>query len=318
MNSFLNHKDTKTQRHKVAFFQSPGILTTMPTEPKPGTLYVVGTPIGNLEDMTFRAVRILQTVDLIAAEDTRHTGKLLQHFQITTPQLSYHDHNRNSRIPELLAHLGNGKAIAIVTDAGMPGISDPGYELVLACVEAGIPVVPIPGPTAAIAALSASGLPTDKFVFEGFLPAKGGDRRDRLESVQAEAQTIILYEAPHRLRQTLQDLADVLGKDRQLVLARELTKLHEEFWRGKIEDAIAHVGEREPQGEYTLVVAGLPPVKPQLSEAELKAELQQIMAQGISRSQASRQLAKATSLSRRQLYQLALSLPGVDQEGSGK
>lgn len=287
----------------------------MPTEPKPGTLYVVGTPIGNLEDMTFRAVRILQTVDLIAAEDTRHTGKLLQHFQIKTPQLSYHDHNRNSRIPELLTHLGSGKAIAIVTDAGMPGISDPGYELVLACVEAGIPVVPIPGPTAAIAALSASGLPTDKFVFEGFLPAKGGDRRERLESLQAEAQTIILYEAPHRLRQTLQDLADVLGKDRQLVLARELTKLYEEFWRGKIEDAIAHVGEREPQGEYTLVVAGLPKVQPQLSEAELKAELQQIMAQGISRSQASRQLAKATSLSRRQLYQLALSLPAVDEEG---
>lgn len=283
----------------------------MQTDSKPGILYVVGTPIGNLEDMTFRAVRILQTVDLIAAEDTRHTGKLLQHFQITTPQQSYHEHNSNSRIPELLQQLSNGKAIAIVTDAGMPAISDPGFELVKACVEAGISVVPIPGPCAVITALSAAGLPTEKFVFEGFLPTKNQDRQERLEFLQAEARTIVFYESPHRLRQTLQDLADVLGQDRRLVLARELTKLYEEFFRGKIGDAIAYYTEREPQGEYTLVVAGLPPLKPQLSEAELKAELQQIMAQGISRSQASRQLAKATSLPRRHLYQLALAIPNL-------
>lgn len=283
----------------------------MQTEPKPGTLYIVGTPIGNLEDMTFRAVRILQTVDLIAAEDTRHTGKLLQHFQIKTPQISYHDNNSNSRIPELLEHLSTKKAIALVTDAGMPAISDPGYELVKACVEAGITVVPVPGASAVITALSAAGLSTDKFVFEGFLPAKGQDRHNRLEFLQTEARTIILYEAPHRLRQTLQDLAEVLGKDRQIVLARELTKLYEEFWRGNIESAIAHYTQREPQGEYTLVVAGIPPAKPQLSEAELKAELLQIMRQGISRSQASRQLAKATSISRRQLYQLALAIPNI-------
>lgn len=280
----------------------------MQIDSKPGILYVVGTPIGNLEDMTFRAVRILQTVDLIAAEDTRHTGKLLQHFQITTPQLSYHEHNSNSRIPELLQQLSNGKAIALVTDAGMPAISDPGFELVKACVEAGISVVPIPGPSAVITALSAAGLPTEKFVFEGFLPTKNQDRQERLEFLQAEARTIVFYESPHRLRQTLQDLASVLGQDRRLVLARELTKLYEEFFRGKIGDAIAYYTEREPQGEYTLVVAGLPPLKPQLSEAELKAELQQIMAQGISRSQASRQLAKATSLPRRHLYQLALAI----------
>ncbi|MBW4639996.1 MAG: 16S rRNA (cytidine(1402)-2'-O)-methyltransferase [Gloeocapsa sp. UFS-A4-WI-NPMV-4B04] len=283
----------------------------MQTESKPGILYVVGTPIGNLEDMTFRAVRILQTVDLIAAEDTRHTGKLLQHFQITTPQQSYHEHNSNSRIPELLQQLVNGKAIALVTDAGMPAISDPGFELVKACVEAGISVVPIPGPCAVITALSAAGLPTEKFVFEGFLPTKNQDRQERLEFLQAEARTIIFYESPHRLRQTLQDLADALGQDRRLVLARELTKLYEEFFRGKIGDAIAYYTEREPQGEYTLVVAGLPPLKPQFSEAELKAELQQIMAQGISRSQASRQLAKATSLPRRHLYQLALAIPNL-------
>ncbi|MGV0101579.1 16S rRNA (cytidine(1402)-2'-O)-methyltransferase [Nostoc sp. DSM 114167] len=280
----------------------------MQTDPKPGTLYVVGTPIGNLEDITFRAVRILQTVDIIAAEDTRHTGKLLQHFQVKTPQMSYHEHNRTSRIPELLEHLVNNKAIALVSDAGMPGISDPGYELVKACIEAGIPVVPIPGASAAITALSAAGLPTDRFVFEGFLPAKTQHRQEHLESLQTESRTLIFYESPHRLRDTLQDLALVWGSDRQIVLGRELTKLYEEFWRGTIAEAIAYYTQREPQGEYTLVVAGIPASQPQLTEAELKAELKQLISQGISRSQASRQLAKFTSLPRRQLYQLALSI----------
>ncbi|MEH2006662.1 16S rRNA (cytidine(1402)-2'-O)-methyltransferase [Nostoc sp.] len=280
----------------------------MQTDPKPGTLYVVGTPIGNLEDMTFRAVRILQTVDIIAAEDTRHTGKLLQHFQVKTPQVSYHEHNRTSRIPELLEHLVNDKAIALVSDAGMPGISDPGYELVKACIEAGITVVPIPGASAAITALSAAGLPTDRFVFEGFLPSKSQQRQEHLESLQTESRTLIFYESPHRLRDTLQDLAEVWGSDRQIVLARELTKLYEEFWRGTIAEAIAHYSQREPQGEYTLVVAGIPPSQPQLTEEELKAELKQLITQGISRSQASRQLAKFTFLPRRQLYQLALSI----------
>ena len=280
----------------------------MQTDPKPRTLYVVGTPIGNLEDITFRAVRILQTVDIIAAEDTRHTGKLLQHFQVKTPQVSYHEHNRTSRIPELLEHLVNNKAIALVSDAGMPGISDPGYELVKACIEAGIPVVPIPGASAAITALSAAGLPTDRFVFEGFLPAKSQHRQEHLESLQTESRTLIFYESPHRLRDTLQDLALVWGSDRQIVLGRELTKLYEEFWRGTIAEAIAHYVQREPQGEYTLVVAGIPASRPQLTEEELKAELKQLISQGISRSQASRQLAKFTSLPRRQLYQLALSL----------
>lgn len=280
----------------------------MQTDPKPGTLYVVGTPIGNLEDITFRAVRILQNVDLIAAEDTRHTGKLLQHFQIQTGQISYHEHNRSSRIPELLEHLTNGKAIALVSDAGMPGISDPGYELVKACVEAGITVVPIPGASAAIAALSASGLPTDRFVFEGFLSAKTQQRREYLEYLQTESRTLIFYESPHRLRDTLQDLGDTLGSDRQIVLARELTKFYEEFWRGTIAEAISHYSQREPQGEYTLVVAGTPATQPQLTAAELKAELEQMIRQGISRSQASRQLAKFTSLPRREIYQLALSI----------
>ncbi|MBD2598437.1 16S rRNA (cytidine(1402)-2'-O)-methyltransferase [Nostoc spongiaeforme FACHB-130] len=277
-------------------------------QPQPRTLYVVGTPIGNLEDITFRAVRILQMVDLIAAEDTRHTGKLLQHFQVKTPQISYHEHNRNSRIPEILEHLNHGKAIALVSDAGMPGISDPGYELIKACIDAGIKVVPIPGASAAITALSAAGLPTDKFAFEGFLPPKAQQRREYLETLQTESRTLIFYESPHRLTDTLQDLAVAFGDERQIVLARELTKLYEEFWRGTIADAIAHYQQREPQGEYTLLVAGTPATQLLLNETQLKAELQQLISQGISRSQASRQLAKFTSLSRREVYQLALSI----------
>ena len=277
-------------------------------EPKPGTLYLVGTPIGNLEDMTFRAVRILQTVDKIAAEDTRHTGKLLHHFQIATPQISYHEHNQKGRIPQLIQQLCEGKAIALVTDAGMPGISDPGYELVKACIDAKISVVPIPGVTAAITALSASGLPEERFVFEGFLPTKLKDREQRLAAVKTEPRTIILYEAPHRLRQTLQDLASILGNDRIIVLARELTKLHEEFWRTTIEDAIAHYTIKQPQGEFTLVVAGNQPATPQLSTDQIKSELQQLLTQGLSRSEASRQLAQLTSLPRRHIYQLTLEI----------
>jgi 16S rRNA (cytidine1402-2'-O)-methyltransferase len=279
----------------------------MPNQP-PGILYVVGTPIGNLEDMTFRAIRILQEVDTIAAEDTRHTGKLLHHFQIKTPQISYHEHNQKGRIPEILAQLAQGKAIALVTDAGMPGISDPGYLLVQACIAAQIPIIPIPGATAAITALSASGLPTDRFIFEGFLPAKGKERQQRLAAIQTESRTIILYESPHRLRQTLQDLLAILGAKHSIVLARELTKIHEEFWRGTIEDAIAQYTTKEPQGEFTIVIAPIETETPQLSPDQIKAELQHLLAQGLSKSEASRQLATLTSLPRRQIYQLALEI----------
>jgi 16S rRNA (cytidine1402-2'-O)-methyltransferase len=279
-------------------------------ESKSGILYVVGTPIGNLEDMTFRAIRILREVSAIAAEDTRHTGKLLQHFQITTPQISYHDRNRAARLGQLLQRLEAGEAIALVSDAGMPGISDPGYELVKACVEKNIAVVPIPGANAAIAALVASGCKSDRFGFEGFLPVKGKERRDRLSSLMAETRTLIFYEAPHRLLQTLTDLAASLGEDRPIVLARELTKLHEEFWRGTLGDAIAHYQNHAPKGEFTLVVAGATEVQTlELSEAELKAELEQLLAGGMTRSQASRHLAQTTSLPRRQIYQFALEIP---------
>ncbi|AFY79006.1 MAG: 16S rRNA (cytidine(1402)-2'-O)-methyltransferase [Hydrococcus sp. C42_A2020_068] len=275
---------------------------------KPGTLYLVGTPIGNLEDITFRAIGILQAVDLIAAEDTRHTGKLLQHFQIAAPQISYYEHNKRSRQEELLARLQKGETIALVTDAGMPGISDPGYELVKACIDAGISVIPIPGVTAAVTALAASGLPTDRFVFEGFLPIKGKERRDRLNFLKHETRTLILYEAPHRLLETLSDLASVLGENRQIVLARELTKVHEEFWRGTIRDAIAlYTTNREPKGEFTLVVAGTQTQENLiLSEEELKTELRRLIEQGMTRSQASRQLAQLTNIPRRQIYDLEI------------
>lgn len=273
------------------------------------TLYVVGTPIGNLEDMTFRAIEVLRNVQTIAAEDTRHTGKLLQHFQITTPQVSYHDHNRRSRHTELLRRLQTGEAIALVTDAGMPGISDPGYELVKACVEEGILVVPIPGVSAVTTALSASGLPTERFAFEGFLPAKSQERRKQLEMICTEPRTLVFYEAPHRLRSLLQDMLEILGNDRSIVLARELTKLHEQFWRGTLFEANEYYKSHEPQGEFTIVVSGYETIEPMLSESALKAELQQLMRQGLSRSQASRQLAQQTTLPRRQIYQLALTIP---------
>ena len=280
----------------------------MTNESNLGKLYLVGTPIGNLEDITLRAIRTLREVDLIAAEDTRRTGKLLQHLQVDTPQISYHEHNHNSRIQELLYRLQQGKNIALVTDAGMPSISDPGYELVQEAIAFGIRVIPIPGGTAVISALAVSGLPTKRFIFEGFLPQKDKDRQARLELLRNEARTIVFYEAPHRLVKTLRDLAKVVGGAREIVLARELTKIHEEIWRGNIEEAIAlYDRDRQPKGEYTLVLKGAPENNLMMSEAELKVELQQLLNQGMTRSQASRHLAKLTSLSRREIYQLDLN-----------
>lgn len=274
-----------------------------------GILYLVGTPIGNLEDMTLRGIRILKEVDLIAAEDTRHTKKLLQHFQITTPQISYHQHNQGFRTEELIAKLQTGINIALVTDAGMPSISDPGYIFVREAIANSISVVPIPGVSAVITALAASGLTTERFVFEGFIPVRGRARSDRLEEIARETKTTILYEAPHRLLTTLQDLATTLGEDRQIVLGRELTKVHEEFWRGTLESAIALCQERKPKGEYTIVVAGATTSKEiLLSESQIKEELQQLLQQGMTRSQASRHLAQLSTLSRREIYQLTLDL----------
>jgi 16S rRNA (cytidine1402-2'-O)-methyltransferase len=275
-----------------------------------GKLYVVGTPIGNLNDLTFRALETLKKVAFIAAEDTRHTGKLLQHFEITTSQISYHEHNRLSRLDELLNILGQGQDIALVTDAGMPGISDPGYELIKACVEANIEIVPIPGVTAVITALAVSGLPTERFCFEGFLPTKEKLRLERLDSLKTEMRTMVFYEAPHKLIKTLEDLREAFGKTRQIVLGRELTKLYEEIWRGTIVGAInLYLENKTPKGEFTIVVMGNSGTDIiQLSEEELKRELQEIMERGVNRSQASRQLAQVTNLSRSRLYKLALEI----------
>ncbi|TRV03659.1 MAG: 16S rRNA (cytidine(1402)-2'-O)-methyltransferase [Microcystis wesenbergii Mw_MB_S_20031200_S109] len=275
-----------------------------------GKLYVVGTPIGNLDDLTFRSLATLKKVSLIAAEDTRHTGKLLQHFDISTPQISYHEHNRLSRLDELLNILSQGEDIALVTDAGMPGISDPGYELIKACIETNIEVVPIPGVTAVITALAVSGLPTERFCFEGFLPGKEKLRQERLDSLKTETRTMVFYEAPHKLIKTLEDLRETFGPTRKIVLGRELTKLYEEIWRGTIAEAInLYRDNKTPKGEFTIVVMGNDQADNiQLSDEELKRELKQIIERGVSRSQASRQLAQVTNLSRSRLYKLALEI----------
>lgn len=225
------------------------------TELKPGRLYMVSTPIGHLEDITLRALRILKEVSIVAAEDTRHTQKLFSHYQIHTPLTSYHDHNKEEKSEILLQRLKEGQSLALVTDAGTPGISDPGYYLINRCIQAGIPISPISGPSAFLAALTVSGLPTDAFVFEGFLPKKRTGRLKQLNALKEEPRTIILYESPHRLVRCLHDLVEVLG-DRRVVVARELTKLYEEIIRGRLTEVIPKMEGRSIRGEITLVVEG--------------------------------------------------------------
>lgn len=228
----------------------------MSDEPVSGTLYLVGTPIGNVEDLSPRARKILGAVDLIAAEDTRHTRALLARFDIHQPLVSYHDHNKESRTLELIARLREGASVAVVSDAGSPGISDPAFTLVRAAVQAEAPVVPIPGPSSALCALEVSGLPTDRFAFEGFLPRKSGRRRARIEELRGEPRTIIFFESPHRLKGALRDLLDVLG-DRPASISRELTKKFEETRRGTLASLLEWVESKPPRGEFVLVVKGL-------------------------------------------------------------
>lgn len=267
-----------------------------------GTLYLVGTPIGNLEDITLRALRILREVSLIAAEDTRHTRKLLARYDIHTPTTSYFEHNKLTKLDPILSALEAGD-VALVSDAGMPGISDPGYELVRAALERGFPVVPVPGPSAIVAALAASGLPTDAFVYLGFLPRKAGERRRMLESLREERRTLVLYEAPHRLLDTLADILDTLG-DRPVAVARELTKVHEEIWRGMVSGARAHFAEHGPRGEFTLIVAGAS--EPQAwSEEQVRAALAERLAAGWTARDAVADVAARSGWRRRSLYQIA-------------
>jgi 16S rRNA (cytidine1402-2'-O)-methyltransferase len=224
--------------------------------PASGTLYLVATPIGNLEDMTFRAIRTLKEVQLIAAEDTRQTRKLLTHFEVATRLVSYHEHNKQASGPELVRLLLEGQSIALVSDAGLPAISDPGFDLVRMAVEKSVPVVPIPGANAALSALIASGLPTDRFTFVGFLPREKKDLTKELERLAALPETLIFYESPHRVVKTLERMAEVWGAERRICLARELTKKFEEFARGTIEECLMHLAQHAPLGEYCLIAEG--------------------------------------------------------------
>jgi 16S rRNA (cytidine1402-2'-O)-methyltransferase len=226
---------------------------------KSGFLYIVSTPIGHLEDITLRAVRILKEVHLVAAEDTRHTQKLFNHYQIHTPLTSYHDHNKEEKTELLVQRLKDGHSIALVTDAGTPGISDPGYYLVNRCIQAGIPLSPVPGPSAFLAALTVSGLPTDAFLFEGFLPKKRSGRLKHLQALKDEPRTIIFFESPHRLVRCLHDLYESWG-DRRAVVARELTKMFEEITRGRLSQIIAKMESGPVRGEITLIIEGCRPV----------------------------------------------------------
>ncbi len=273
-------------------------------EPAAGVLYLVGTPIGNLDDLSPRARRVLAGADRVACEDTRRSGLLLHHLGIRAPLLSFHQHNQTARIPQLLAALEAGEAIAVISDAGLPGVSDPGQELAAAVRAAGRQVICVPGPSAVTTALVSSGLPTGRFCFEGFLPPKGSPRRQRLEALAGEERTIVLFEAPHRLLALLEDLLAVLG-DRPLQVARELTKRHEEQVGPTVAAALEHFRRTPPQGECTLVLGGAPPAAaPVWDEDDLRRALGELVAGGLSNREAARTLAERSGHSRRDLYAL--------------
>ena len=277
-----------------------------------GTLYLCATPIGNLEDMTFRVVRTLKEVNLIAAEDTRNSIKLLNHFDIHTPMTSYHEYNKIDKAYQLVTKMREGKNIALITDAGTPGISDPGEDIVRICYEEGIPVTSLPGAAACITALTMSGLPTRRFAFEAFLPKDKKEHQAVLEELKTETRTIIIYEAPHHLVRTLQELSDTLGGERRLTICRELTKRHEEKLQMTLADSLSYYEVNEPRGEYVLIIAGR-------SREEMKKEeqagwealsLEEHMAhyesQGIDRKEAMKRVAKDRGVSKRDIYQALL------------
>lgn len=276
-----------------------------------GTLYVCATPIGNLDDMTFRVIKCLQSVDVIAAEDTRNSIKLLNHFKIKTPMTAYHEFNKYDKARVLVQDMLAGKNVAIITDAGTPCVSDPGEELVRQAVEAGITVTSLPGPVAAVTALTISGLPTRRFAFEAFLPTEKANKKERqriLEELRTETRTMILYEAPHKLRVTLQDLADVLGTERRISLCRELTKKHEEAIRTTLGGAIALYQEEDPLGEYVLVIEGRSPesiteeAQANWNAMPLTEHMQHYLDQGMSEKDAMKAVAKDRGVSKRDIY----------------
>lgn len=270
-----------------------------------GTLYLVATPIGNLADLSERAIKVLSEVDFIAAEDTRNSLRLLTHFGISKPMVSYHEHNRRERGEEIVDRLASGEACALITDAGTPAISDPGEDLVALCARRGIPVTSIPGACAMITALTLSGLPTARFVFEGFLPVVKKERRERLEELRRETRTFILHEAPHKLRTTLADLANTLGAERRIALCRELTKLNEDVHRTTLAEAMTYYETKEPRGEYVLVIEGgtRDAIRTQeMSFSSPEEAVAYYLQTGMSRNDAIKAAAKALGLSRNEVY----------------
>ena len=267
-----------------------------------GTLYLVATPIGNLEDMSLRAVRILREAALIAAEDTRHTGKLLKHFEIPTPLTSYFEHNKLQKIDYILSRLADGD-VAVVSDAGTPAINDPGYELVKAALASGFDVRPVPGPSAPLAALTVSGLPTDSFLYLGYLPHKGGERRARLRQVENLPYTLVFLESPYRIVDALEDILAEFG-DRRICVAREMTKMFEEYWRGNVSGALEYFGSQPARGEFTLVVAGAEKTQREWSEAQTVAAIKSGLEAGEPPSRLSKRLAGESGWNKRELYRL--------------
>ena len=281
----------------------------MPT----GTLYIVATPIGNLEDITLRAIRVLKESDLVAAEDTRHTRHLLDRYQIDTQLTSYHDHNKEEKAPVLVARMLEGKSVALVSDAGTPGISDPGYFLINLAIDRKIPVVPIPGATAAIAALSVSGMPTDRFLFEGFLPAKHLARLKRLQELSKEERTIIFYEAPHKIIRAVADMLAVLS-DRRAVITRELTKIHEETIRGTLSECLKRLQEGTIKGEFTVILHGATkePLQQDIDTAEYLKNL--ILHRGLSKKEAISAAAEELGVPKKDVYKESLKMENTPGE----
>jgi 16S rRNA (cytidine1402-2'-O)-methyltransferase len=284
-----------------------------------GILYIVSTPIGNLEDITLRAIRVLKEADLVAAEDTRHSRHLLDRYQIATPLTSYHDHNKEDKAPILISRLLEGKSVALVSDAGTPGISDPGYFLINLAIDQKIPIVPIPGATAAVAALSVAGMPTDRFIFEGFLPAKHLARLKRLQELSKEERTMIFYEAPHKIIRTSEDMFEVFG-DRPVVITRELTKIHEETIRGALSDCLKRLRKGSIKGEFTVVVHGVTAGthKQDIDTAEYLKNL--ILHRGMSKKEAIAVAATELGLPKKEVYKESLKMSSaadVEKRRSG-
>jgi 16S rRNA (cytidine1402-2'-O)-methyltransferase len=273
-----------------------------------GRLVLVGTPIGNLGDLSPRALEALVQAGVVACEDTRRTGRLLSHFGIASPTyIVVNEHTEGDAAERVIGHVQRGDVVVLVSDAGIPGVSDPGEFLVSRAIEAGVTVEVVPGPSAVLHALVASGLTTSRFVFEGFLPRKGSGRALRLREVSEEHRTVVLFEAPHRLEKTLNDLADVCGGERRIVLARELTKLHEEIWRGTVSAAIERCAEVDPRGEYVLVLEGAPPAA-EATEEEIREAVELALGRGLSKKDAAAEVAELFAVARNRVYEIAIAL----------